>query len=109
MKMKMIIAVLNADDSAVVSHNLMKNGYSMTKLATTGGFLRAGNVTILVGVEEDKLQGAIDIIKENSHSRKQIMAPSTEPGMNLYPTMPIEVVVGGAAIFVLDVDHFEKV
>ena len=107
--MKMIIAILNADDAPIVTHSLMKGGYSITKLATTGGFLRAGNVTILVGVDDDKVQSAIDIIKENSHSRKQMIAPSVEPGLNFYPTMPVEVIVGGATIFVLNVEHFEKV
>lgn len=107
--MKMIIAILNADDAPTVIHTLMKSGQSITKLATTGGFLRAGNVTILIGVEDEKVQGVIDTIKANSHSRKQMIAPSAEPGLNFYPTMPIEVVVGGATIFVLNVEHFEKV
>ncbi len=107
--MKMIIAILNADDSSAVVHNLMKSGYQMTKLSTTGGFLRTGNVTILIGVDDAKVQDVIGIIKENSHSRKQMIAPSAEPGISFYPTMPIEVVVGGATIFVLNVDQFEKV
>ena len=107
--MKMIIAILNADDAPTVIRSLMKEGYSITKLATTGGFLRMGNVTILIGAEEDKVQPAIDIIKVNSHSRKQMIAPTAEPGLGFYPTMPIEVVVGGATVFVLNVEHFEKV
>lgn len=107
--MKMIIAILNADDSPTVIHNLMKGGYSITKLSTTGGFLRTGNVTILIGVDDEKVQHVIDLIKENSHSRKQMIAPTAEPGLSFYPTMPIEVIVGGATIFVLNVEHFEKV
>ncbi|MDD6316463.1 MAG: cyclic-di-AMP receptor [Butyricicoccaceae bacterium] len=107
--MKMIIAILNADDAPSVIHSLMKNGFSITKLATTGGFLRTGNVTVLIGVEDDKVDTAIGIIKDNSHSRKQMIAPSAEPGLSFYPTMPIEVIVGGATIFVLNVEHFEKV
>ena len=107
--MKMIITILNADDAPSVIHSLMKNGFSITKLATTGGFLRTGNVTVLIGVEDDKVDTAIGIIKDNSHSRKQMIAPSAEPGLSFYPTMPIEVIVGGATIFVLNVEHFEKV
>ena len=54
--MKMIIAILNADDASTVVQNLMKNGFSVTKLSTTGGFLRAGNVTVLIGVDNSKVQ-----------------------------------------------------
>ena len=107
--MKMIIAILNADDAPTVVHNLMKSGYSITNLSTTGGFLRTGNVTILIGVEDAKVNNVIEIIKENSHSRKQMIAPTAEPGLSFYPTMPIEVIVGGATLFVLNVEHFEKV
>lgn len=107
--MKMILAVINHDDASNVIQHLMQEGYSITKLSTTGSFLRVGNVTILVGVEDDKLDHAIEIIKQFSKSRKQIIPSTSEIGMGLYPSMPIEVTVGGAIIFVLDVSHFEKV
>ena len=107
--MKMVLAILNADDASSVIHNLMKEGFSVTKLSTTGSFLRAGNVTIIVGVEEDKVQAVIDVIGRYSQSRKQIIPTTAEAGINFYPTMPVEVLVGGATIFVLDVERFEKV
>ena len=107
--MKVIIAILNADDAHVVIQNLMKEGYSVTKLSTTGGFLRAGNVTVLIGVDESRVQAVIDVIAKYSKSRKQVIPTTTEAGLNFYPSMPVEVVVGGATIFVLDVDRFEKV
>ena len=107
--MKMLIAILNADDAPVVIQNLMKEGYSVTKLSTTGGFLRAGNVTVLVGVDNDRAQTVIDIIARYSRSRKQVIPTTSEAGINFYPSMPVEVVVGGATIFVLDVERFEKV
>ena len=74
--MKLILAIINHDDVNAVTQNLTKRGFSSTKLATTGGFLMSGNVTILVGVDEEKVQTVIDIIKEQSHSRKQ-MIPTT--------------------------------
>ena len=74
--MKLILAIINRDDAGAVTQNLTRRGFSSTKLATTGGFLMAGNVTILVGVDAEKVQEVIDIIKEHSHSRKQ-MIPST--------------------------------
>lgn len=106
--MKMLLAIVNYDDSHHVIRALVKEGFSITKLATTGGFLKAGNVTLLVGLEEDKLQTAIDIIKEQSQSRKQIVPTTAELGMGFYPSMPVEVAVGGATVFVLNVEKFEK-
>ena len=107
--MKMIIAILNADDASTVVQNLMKSGFSVTKLSTTGGFLRAGNVTVLIGVDNSKVQDVIDIISTYSKSRKQLIPTTSEAGINFYPSMPVEVTVGGATIFVLDVERFEKV
>ncbi len=107
--MKMIFAIINQDDANLVTNGLMHEGYSVTKLSTTGGFLRAGNTTILVGIDDDKVQEVIGIIKKHSHSRRQVIPTTSELGMGFYPSMPVEVTVGGATIFVLDVDHFERV
>ena len=107
--MKMILAIINQDDANMVTNGLMHEGYSVTKLSTTGGFLRAGNMTILVGVDDDKVQDVIDIIKKHSHSRRQVIPTTSELGMGFYPSMPVEVTVGGATVFVLNVDHFERV
>ena len=107
--MKLIFAIVSNDDSSRVSKELTKNKYSVTKLATTGGFLMAGNVTILIGVDEEKVQTVIDIIREHSHSRKQMIPTTTEMSYGYYPSMPVEVVVGGATIFVVDIERFERV
>ena len=108
--MKLIIAVINNDDSSRVSSNLAKNGYFSTKLATTGGFLMAGNTTLLLGVEEDRVDGAIEIIKKFSKRRtQQTISHNMTPDQHLFPALPAEVVIGGATIFVIDIDHFEKV
>ena len=96
--MKLILAIINHDDAGSVTQSLTKKGFSSTKLATTGGFLMAGNVTILVGVDE-----------ENSHSRKQMIPTTTEMSYGYYPSMPVEVTVGGATIFVVDIERFERV
>ena len=107
--MKMIIGILNSDDASTVMHNLMKEGYQITKLSTTGGYLRAGTVTVLIGVDDEKLDHCIEIIAKYSKSRKQLIPSSAEAGISFYPSMPVEVVVGGATIFVLDVEQFKKV
>ncbi len=106
--MKLVIAIVNHDDAGAVTQNLARNGFSSTKLSTTGGFLRVGNATLLVGVEEDQVQTVIDLIGEYSHSRKQIIPTTTEMGFGYLPTLPVEVKVGGATIFVVDVDRFER-
>lgn len=106
--MKLLIAIVNSDDAPRVMDELMKAGYSITKQATTGGFLRAGNVTILIGMEEDRLEGAVSIIRTYSSTRKQMIPTGAEMGMGFYPTMPVQVDVGGATIFVLPVERFEK-
>ena len=86
--MKLVLAIINYDDANAVTHALTKKGFSSTKLATTGGFLMAGNVTILIGVDEEKVQTVIDIIKEHSHSRKQMIPTTTEMSYGYTPACP---------------------
>lgn len=108
--MKLVIAVVNHDDANAVTQNLTRHGFSSTKLSTTGGFLLSGNATLLVGVEEEKVQQVIDLIREYSHSRKQVV-PSINhdaTGMGYLPAMSVEVTVGGATVFVVDVERFER-
>jgi uncharacterized protein YaaQ len=106
--MKLVIAIVNHDDAGEVIKVLTKNGFSSTKLSTTGGFLMAGNVTLMVGVEETLTDQVIGIIKEYCHSRTQMIPTNTELSYGYYPSAPVEVTVGGATIFVLDVEQFER-
>ena len=108
--MKLIIAIVQDEDASRLVSKLMNEGYGVTKLATTGGFLRAGNTTLLVGVDDDKFDGAMAVIEKICKSRKQIAtAPTSMTGVNgVYSPYPIEVMVGGATVFVLTVDQFIK-
>ena len=106
--MKMILAIINQDDANMVVNALMQEGYSVTKLSTTGGFLRAGNMTILIGVEDEKVPKVLNIIHKQSHSRRQVIPTASELGMGYYPSMPVEVTVGGVTVFVLNVDQFQR-
>ncbi len=106
--MKLIFAVVNRDDANAVTQSLARKGFSSTRLSTMGGFLMAGNVTVMVGVPDEKVQIVLDIIKEHSHSRKQMIPATTDMGSGYYPTATVEVTVGGATIFVVDVDRFER-
>ena len=107
--MKLIFAIINRDDAGAVTQALSRQGFSSTKLATTGGFLLASNVTVMVGVDEEKVQEVIDIVREHSHSRKQMIPATSEMSYGYYPTLPVEIMVGGATIFVVDIDRFERV
>ena len=109
--MKLIIAIVQDEDSSRLIGKLMDAGFGVTKLATTGGFLRAGNTTLLVGVDDDKFQAAMDVIEKVCKSRKQIATtPSPISGTTgVYVPYPVEVTVGGATIFVLDVEQFRKI
>ena len=108
--MKLIIAIVQDEDASRLVSNLMNEGFGVTKLATTGGFLRAGNTTLLVGVEEDKFDGAMHVIEKVCKSRKQIAtSPTPAAGATgVYVPYPIEVMVGGATVFVLNVEQFIK-
>ena len=110
--MKLIIAIVQDEDSSRLVNQLMKNGYGVTKLATTGGFLRAGNTTLLNGVDDEKLHSVMEIIEQVCKSRKQITAaPSSMGSMGGMPgaaSYPVEVTVGGATVFVMSVDQFVK-
>ena len=109
--MKLIIAIVQDEDASRLISNLMNEGYSVTKLATTGGFLRAGNTTLLLGVDDEKFDGAMGVIEKVCRSRKQIAtSPSPMSGTTgVYVPYPIEVVVGGANVFVLQVEQFRKI
>lgn len=106
--MKLIMAIVSGDDSSKVSRALTKSNYSVTKLATTGGFLMSGNTTFIVGTDDDKVEGVLDILRKNSKTRKQMVPTSASYGVGMFSSMPIEVQVGGAVVFILDVEQFIK-
>ena len=109
--MKLIIAIVQDEDASRLISSLMNEGYSATKLATTGGFLRSGNTTLLLGVDDNKFDGAMAVIEKVCKSRKQIAtSPSPMAGSTgVYAPYPLEVMVGGATIFVLNVEQFTKI
>ena len=109
--MKLVIAIVQDDDASELVEAITENGYRVTKLATTGGFLKSGNTTLLIGVEKEKLDKVIDIIEEVCKMRKQIVtSPTPMAGTaGVYIPYPVEVEVGGATVFVVDVDKFVKI
>ena len=111
-RMKLIIAIVQDEDSSRLLTTLMDKGFGVTKLATTGGFLKAGNTTLLLGVEDDRVSEAIKSIESVCKSRKQMTAGQPGPTSAVaggYVPFPIEVTIGGATLFVLSVDQFMKI
>jgi len=108
---KLIISVVQDKDAMRLVEGLVEKGYRSTKLASTGGFLREGNTTLLIGVEQQQVDEVVSIIKKTCRSREQLVTPISPVGgpTDLYVPYPVEVVVGGATVFVLDVERFEKV
>ncbi len=107
MATKLIVSIVHSDDSDPLMTALRDAGFSSTRISTTGGFLREGNATILVGTDESNVAEVLDIIKRNCHTRTQYvnpLPPVMEPG-ELYMPNPVEVQVGGAVIFVVDVER----
>lgn len=106
--MKLIFAIVSNDDSSKVSKELTKSKFSVTKLATTGGFLMAGNTTFIIGTDDDKVEEVIEIIGKYSKKRTQMVPSSASYGVGMYTSFPVEVQVGGATVFVMNVERFEK-
>lgn len=108
--MKMLITVVHRRDNHAVTRALLAAGYSFTVMASTGGFLREGNVTLLLGVSPAQLDEVLRIIEENSRTREQfvnVMPPEAGTIGAFVPT-PVRISVGGAIVFVLDVEQFHR-
>lgn len=108
--MKMIMAVIQDKDSPRLAQNLVKAGIRATKLASTGGFLHAGNTTFMIGVQDDDVGSVMDVIQSSCKSREQVVTPMSPMGNQLesYVPYPVTVQVGGATVFVLDVVQFQQ-
>jgi uncharacterized protein YaaQ len=107
--MKLILAIIQDEDAHEVISALNEAKFQVTRLNTKGGFLRAGNTTLMTGVPAEKVDEALKIIEENSKARTQhATLPSAIGAMHGFLLAPIEVKVGGATVFVQDVEQFYK-
>ena len=108
--MKLVVAIIHNEDAGALVDGLLEKEYRATRLHSSGGFLKQSNATIIVGVEDDAVEGVLAIVRENCTSRTQVvnpMPPIMEPGEFFMP-YPLEVEVGGATVFVLPVERFER-
>jgi len=107
--MKLIITIVSKDDSSTLMNELVKKKFFVTKLSSSGGFLRRGNVTLMIGTNDDMVDSAIEIITEFSKSRKELVPNSITSEFGPMTSIPIEVSVGGATMFIVDVEKFIKI
>lgn len=107
--MKLITAIINSKDINNVCKELTKAGFSFTKMATTGGFLKSNNVTLIMGVDDNRVESALEVMRDNCKQRK-VPAPTgtSFDGWNSAPSYIAEVLVGGATVFITNVERFEK-
>jgi len=104
--MKMIMAIVQADDASKVMQSLIEAGHRVTRIATEGGWLRRENTTLLMGVEEDKVEEVMALLKKTGRRRTSyISVPREVPGA--LNAQVIDVEVGGATVFVMNVERFE--
>ena len=107
--MKLLITIVQNDDVSALTEAIVKSGHSATKLSSSGGLLRSGNTTLLIGVEETDVEQMLEIIRSTCRQRKIAMPDSYGLSDNVTPYRfkgSYEVVVGGATVFILDVEQF---
>ena len=107
--MKLIYAIVQNDDSKRLIKALVQHKVSVTRISSTGGFLHGGNTTLMIGVNEDRVEEVLEIIKSKSSVRKEFMViPSTLPGYADASPTPVQVTLGGATVFIINVEEFHK-
>jgi uncharacterized protein YaaQ len=109
-RVRLIVAIVNPEDAGPLVDALLERDFRATRLPSSGGFLRQTNATVMLGVEEDSVDEVLDLIRDHCHARTQLvnpMPPILEPGEFFLP-YPLEVEVGGATVFVLPVERFER-
>lgn len=109
--MKLVLVITPEQDAGRLIDALTEVEVQATMLASTGGFLRAGNATILTGVDEGQVEAVLEVVRRVCQRREQLMTPIppvVEP-VDSYVTYPVKVEVGGAITFVLNVERMERV
>ena len=108
--MKLIMVIVQDEDSNRLANEFIDANIRATKLSTTGGFLKAGNSTFIIGIEDERINDALELIKKTCQSRKQFVSTpmSLDVSLDGQVPYPVEVEVGGATVFVLPVEDFHR-
>ena len=109
--MKLVVAIVHNEDAGALVDALLDTEHRATRLHSSGGFLKQSNATIILGVEEESVEAVLGIVRDTCKARTQVvnpMPPIMEPGEFFMP-YPLEVEVGGATVFVLPIERFERI
>lgn len=107
--MKLLFAIIQNDDKKSLTHALIEHDISVTRISSSGGFLHGGNTTLMIGVPKEKLEIALETIREHSSRRQIVTVPAAGIPHNIDSVaMPMTVTVGGATVFILDVEDFVR-
>ena len=108
---KLVVAIVHSEDAGALVDALLDRDFRATRLHSSGGFLKQSNATVILGVDDPQVDDVLGIVRETCHARTQVvnpMPPIMEPGEFFMP-YPLEVEVGGATVFVLPVERFERI
>ncbi len=103
----MVIAIVQGKDAGPLMDKLVARRYGVTRINTSGGFLRESNATLLIGVDDNQVEDVVELIRANCQTRTRFISPLppiSEPGGEIYVPNPVEVQVGGATVFVVAID-----
>jgi uncharacterized protein YaaQ len=106
--MKLLVSIVNSDDAYPLVDALAQDGHRTTLIGTTGGFLREGNATLLTGVANEDMTQVLDIIKANCRTRKSVVVNPLPSMIQTSPVSAVEIKVGSAVVFILDVERFVR-
>ncbi|HHX78949.1 MAG TPA: transcriptional regulator [Acholeplasmataceae bacterium] len=107
--MKLVIVIVSSDDSSNVMKELIKKNFFCTQVSAKGGFLKRGNAVIMIGTKAEKVDQLIQIVSDNSKTRKEMIPNSVISEFGMFTGTPIEISIGGATIFVIDAERMVKI
>ena len=108
--LKLVVCIVHNRDKGKITEELVRAGFKFTVIGSTGGFLREGNTTFLIGVENDEKDAVLGLIGQNCKAREQLVnvMPFEAAPPGAFIPSPVKVPVGGAVAFVIDVEQYER-
>lgn len=107
--MKLLFAIIQKEDTKPLTRALIEHEISVTRIASSGGFLSGGNTTLMIGVEADRVDTAIEVIRTHSSRRHSVTVPATGIAQPMDGVaVPIQITIGGATVFIVDVEAHYK-
>lgn len=108
--MKLAVCIVHSRDKGKITDELVRAGFKFTVIGSTGGFLREGNTTFLIGIEDDEIDALHAVVEQNCQTREQVVnvMPFEAGPQGGFMASPVKVPVGGAVVFLLPVEQFRR-